>query len=109
MTDEFPAYDKAGKEFAKHERINHSRGEYVRGNVTTNTVEGFFSLLKRGINGSFHHVSKGHLHRYVAEFEFRHNTRTALGYTDSQRVTELMRGAEGKRLTYWKGIADSAA
>lgn len=100
MTDEFPAYDRPGREFAKHERVNHSDGEYVRGTAHTNTVEGFFSLLKRGINGSFHHVSKGHLHRYCTEFEFRHNTRMKLGYTDGERAAILVLGAEGKRLTY---------
>ncbi len=109
MTDEFPAYDQAGKEQAAHERVCHSRGEYVRGESHTNTVEGFFSLLKRGINGSFHHVSKGHLHRYCTEFEFRHNTRIALGINDGERAGMLIRGAEGKRLTYKQPSDASAA
>jgi hypothetical protein len=74
-----------------------------------NSAEGFFSLLKRGINGSFHHVSKGHLHRYVSEFEFRHNTRTALGINDGERAAILVRGAEGKRLTYKMPSGNRAA
>jgi transposase-like protein len=97
MTDDFSAYWNAPMD---HESVNHSAREYVRGNVHTNTVEGFFSLLKRGINGSFHHVSKGHLFRYVDEFAFRHNTRTALGYNDGERAAMIVAGAEGKRLTY---------
>ncbi len=100
MTDEFPVYNKPGKEFAKHERVNHGFGEYVRGDVYTNTAEGVFSLLKRGINGSFHHVSKGHLHRYCSEFEFRWNNRQAMGVDDGQRAAKIVLGAEGKRLTY---------
>ena len=83
--------------FRKHEMINHSDGVYVRGNVHTNTVEGFFGLLKRGIVGSFHHVSKGHLARYVDEFAFRYNARTV---TDGKRAAMLVAATEGKRLTY---------
>lgn len=109
MTDEYQVYNKVGKEFAKHERVNHTAGEYVRGSAHVNSAEGFFSLLKRGINGSFHHVSKGHLHRYVSEFEFRHNTRIALGINDGERAAILMRGAEGKRLTYKMPSGDRAA
>jgi transposase-like protein len=100
MTDEFPIYGKLGKEFAKHETVNHGDGEYVRGDAHVNTAEGVFALLKRGIMGSFHHVSKGHLHRYTTEFEFRHNTRMALGVDDGQRAGAIVAGAEGKRLTY---------
>jgi transposase-like protein len=76
---------------------NHSAGEYVRGEVHTNTAEGFISLLKRGIVGTFHHVGKGHLGRYVSEFEFRYNARKV---SDAQRPLLLVAGAEGKRLTY---------
>ncbi len=75
MTDELRGYKTVGKEFKSHEVVNHSKYEYVRGNVTTNTVEAFFGLLKRGVNGTFHHVSKEHLHRYLAEFDFRYNLR----------------------------------
>jgi transposase-like protein len=102
MTDELPVYPKTAVNagFKRHQMIRHMDKQYVRGNVHTNTVEGFFSLLKRGINGTFHHISKGHLHRYCSEFEFRYNTRTALGYTDGERASLLVKGAEGKRLTY---------
>lgn len=100
MSDELNVYHPLSMGFRKHDTIKHSGKEYVRGEVHTNTVEGVFSLLKRGIVGSFHHVSKGHLHRYCDEFEFRYNTRTALGYSDAQRAAALVIGAEGKRLTY---------
>lgn len=109
VTDEFRSYNGLDMGFAKHDTIKHSAKEYVRGDVHTNTVEGVFSLLKRGITGSFHHVSKGHLHRYCSEFEFRYNTRTALGYNDAQRAAELVLGAEGKRLTYKSRSGASAA
>lgn len=97
MTDEAPHYKQAGKTFARHESVNHSQGEYVRGDVTTNTVEGVFSLLKRGLYGTFHVVSAHHLHRYLAEFEFRHNHRHI---DDGARTIEAIRGADGKRLMY---------
>jgi transposase-like protein len=98
FTDERPAYKGIGDEYAGgHEWVTHPRGEYVRGDVHTNTVEGFFSLLKRGVYGTFHAVSKKHLHRYVSEFEFRYNTRHM---DDGERVLEAIRGAEGKRLMY---------
>lgn len=100
ITDELKAYDGLDMGYAAHSTINHSQKKYVSGNIHTNTVEGVFSLLKRGITGSFHHVSKGHLHRYCDEFEFRYNTRAALGYNDSQRAAKLVLGGEGKRLTY---------
>jgi hypothetical protein len=109
MTDEFGIYRTPGKEFAKHETVNHGAGEYVRGEAYTNTAEGVFSLLKRGINGSFHHVSKGHLHRYCAEFEFRWNNRIALGVDDHQRTVNIVLGAEGKRLTFRQPSGSSAA
>jgi transposase-like protein len=95
MTDELNPYKKIGEAFARHDTVTHSRHEYVRGAVTTNTVEGFFSLLKRGIIGTFHHVSRRHLHRYMAEFEFRYNTRKM---DDGERTIRAIRGAEGKRL-----------
>lgn len=100
MTDEFPIYEKLGKEFADHQTVFHGADEYVRGSAHVNTAEGFFSLLKRGINGTFHHVSKGHLHRYCDEFEFRYNNRVALGVNDGERAAKIVMGAEGKRLTY---------
>jgi transposase-like protein len=95
MTDELRAYRGVGR--PNHQTVNHGIGEYVRGNVHSNTVEGFFSLLKRGINGALHHVSRGHLDRYCDEFAFRYENRKA---TDGERATMIVGGAEGKRLTY---------
>lgn len=100
MTDDLNVYNGLDMGFASHRTIKHSNKEYVRGDVHTNTIEGAFSLLKRGIIGVFHHVSKGHLHRYCDEFSFRYNTRTALGYTDNDRAALLVASTEGKRLTY---------
>lgn len=97
MTDEAPAYYKIGRKFARHGVVQHSSHEYVRGDAHTNTVEGFFSLLKRGINGVYHHVGRGHLGRYVDEFSFRYNARHV---DDGTRTGLLVAGAEGKRLTY---------
>jgi len=97
MTDELTAYEKTGNGFASHQTVTHSKYEYVRGDVYTNTVEGFFSLLKRGINGTFHHVSKEHLHRYLSEFDFRYNRRKV---SDHERTISAISGFEGKRLTY---------
>jgi transposase-like protein len=97
MTDEYHAYRGLKKEFADHQTINHSRGHYVRGEVTTNTVEGFFSLLKRGLNGTYHHVSQQHLHRYLAEFDFRYNARHV---DDAMRSLLAFQQTEGKRLQY---------
>ena len=100
MTDDARIYRRIGRHFASHASVNHSAGEYARGNVTTNTVEGFFSILKRGLVGTFHHVAPKHLDRYVTEFTFRYNTRTALGYTDAERADLALKGVSGKRLTY---------
>ena len=80
--------------------VNHSAKEYVRGDAYTNTVEGYFSILKRGIYGVYHHVSETHLHRYSAEFDFRYNHRVALGFSDMQRAEIAAAGIYGKRLTY---------
>jgi transposase-like protein len=101
MTDEAPVYGKIGKEFAGHGTVNHSIEEYVRAYFWhTNTVEGYFSILKRGIIGTYHHVSAAHLHRYLAEFDFRYNERERLGVDDTARAEKALRGAVGKRLTY---------
>ena len=100
VTDGHRGYNALSMGFASHNTVNHTAHEYVRGTVHTNTVEGFFGILKRGINGTFHHVGKGHLHRYCDEFAFRYNHRTALGVNDSQRAVAIVQGAEGKRLTY---------
>lgn len=97
MTDEFTSYSGVGLEFAKHETVNHGAGEYVRKHAHTNTVESFFALLKRGIIGTFHHVSEQHLHRYLSEFDFRYNARRA---SDGYRTVLAIRGASGKRLMY---------
>lgn len=98
MTDEHSGYMKVGKEFTGHGVVTHSKGEYVRAGVFhTNTIEGFFSLLKRGIIGVYHHVSEQHLSRYTAEFDFRYNTRKL---NDFERAEMSLLGAVGKRLTY---------
>jgi transposase-like protein len=110
MTDEAPAYPKIGDEFAGHGTVNHSAEEYVRAYFWhTNTVEGYFSILKRGIMGTFHHVGPQHLHHYLAEFDFRYNARSALGTDDAKRAEMAFRGAKGRRLTYrWIGEAANA-
>jgi transposase-like protein len=98
-TDAFPSYTKVGREYASHETVNHLY-EYVRGDAHTNTAENFFSILKRGINGVYHHVSEAHLTRYLSEFDFRYNLRSANGYSDSDRTHRALEGASGKRLRY---------
>jgi transposase-like protein len=97
MTDDFKSYVGLEKEFKDHQIINHSQKEYVRGIVHTNTVEGYFSILKRGINGIYQHVSKHHLHRYLSEFDFRYNLRKV---SDNERTVSALRAMEGKRLYY---------
>lgn len=101
MTDESTVYPKIGDEFAGHGTVNHSIEEYVRGNFWhTNTVENYFSILKRGLIGVYQHVSPKHLKRYVGEFDFRYNNRAGLGVTDDMRRDRAIKGIEGKRLTY---------
>jgi len=100
MTDAAGFYIKPGKAFKSHESVNHDRKEYVRGDVTTNTVEGYFGILKRGLGGVYQHVSPEHLHRYLAEFSFRYNHRASTGTNDAQRVVDTLKGIGGKRLTY---------
>lgn len=99
MTDESALYPKMGKEFSGHGTVNHSAGEYVKtgGFHHTNTVESRHALLKRGVYGTFHHISEGHLHRYLAEFDFRANTQEL---SDTERAAALLAGAQGKRLMY---------
>jgi transposase-like protein len=99
-TDQAPVYTEIGTGFASHETVNHSIKEYVRGDAHTNTVEGYFSIFKRGIYGTYHHVSTEHLKRYLCEFDFRYNERIALGVDDTERTVKAIRGAEGRRLTY---------
>jgi transposase-like protein len=99
-TDEGATSKGLGRLFDKHESVNHSIGEYVRGPVHTNTIEGYFSIMKRGINGTYHHVSQQHLKRYLAEFDYRYNERSALGVSDAERMEKSVQGIVGKRLTY---------
>ncbi len=100
MTDDGGAYSLIGPEFAQHDVVVHSKGEYVRGEAHTNTAEGFFSILKRGIYGVYQHVSPFHLHRYTTEFDFRFNHRAKLGFDDEMREAQALKGIAGKRLTY---------
>ena len=100
MTDESYIYRGIGREFAEHSAVHHQRDEYVRGDVTTNTVEGCFSIFKRGMRGVYQHCAEKHLHRYLAEFEFRYSHRIALGVDDAARADKMLRGIVGKRLTY---------
>jgi len=97
MTDQSKVYDNVGTEMPSHHTVNHSQGEYVRGHAHTNTVEGFFSQLKRSIDGTHHHVTEEHLDRYLAEFDFRYSTRKL---NDTQRVQRLIGQVPGRRLTY---------
>jgi transposase-like protein len=101
MTDGARMYPAVGKEFAAHSAVDHAAGEYVRmGFHHSNTVENYFSILKRGVIGTFHHVSEAHLARYLAEFDFRYSNRSGLGIDDELRTNEALRGIGGKRLTY---------
>ena len=101
MTDDAPVYWPIGGVFSGHGTVNHSAEEYVRAAFWhTNTVENFFSIFKRGIYGCYFHVSETHLHRYAAEFDFRHNNRVGLGVDDQTRTNRAILGAKGKRLTY---------
>ena len=100
MTDEHGGYLNVGKEFARHETVDHGNDEYVRGDAYSNTAEGYFAIFKRGVYGTFHSLSEAHLHRYLAEFDFRYSNRQALGVDDTARTDEMLRQIAGKRLTY---------
>ena len=101
MTDGATIYTKVGKEFAAHSVLDHAAGEYARmGFHHSNTVENYFSILKRGVTGVYHHVSPAHLARYLAEFDFRYSHRSGLGIEDAERTNEVLRNVAGKRLTY---------
>jgi transposase-like protein len=100
MTDEANQYREVGQEFSSHETVIHSQEEYVRGDVTTNTVEGYFSIFKRGMKGIYQHCSEKHLHRYLSEFDFRYSNRIRLGVDDVTRTENAIKGIVGKRLTY---------
>ena len=97
MTDESPSYFGVNQHFADHQAVNHKKGEYVRKNAHVNTAESVHALLKRGIVGTFHHVSKKHLHRYLTEFDFRFNARYI---TDGERTVLAIKSVSGKRLQY---------
>jgi hypothetical protein len=99
-TDESRIYWEVGKGFAAHERVVHSKKEYARGDVTTNNIESYFSVFKRGMKGVYQQAHDRHLHRYLAEFDFRHNHRASLGVDDDARTEEALKGISGKRLTY---------
>jgi transposase-like protein len=106
MTDEANRYSKIGTEFAKHDVVDHSRGEYgytdreTGAKINTNTIEGYYSIFKRGMKGVYQHCGEKHLHRYLAEFDFRYSNRSALGFEDKERADLLAKGIVGKRLTY---------
>jgi transposase-like protein len=99
-TDEAQHFKSIGRFFYRHESVNHMKGEYGRGEVHSNTIEGYFSIFKRGMKGIYQHCAKKHLHRYVAEFNFRYSNRVALGYNDRDRADAMLLGVIGKRLTY---------
>jgi transposase-like protein len=104
-TDQLNAYDEPGREFVSHQTVNHSVKQYSRRGkngekVTTNTVEGYFSIVKRGMHGVYQHCSEKHLPRYLAEFDFRYSNRIALGVDATERAERAIKGAVGRRLTY---------
>jgi len=103
QTDEAHHYKRPGREFAAHYSVNHGAGEYVRrddATIHTNTIEGFFGIFKRGMKGIYQHCGQQHLHRYLAEFDFRYTNRIANGFNDDDRAAEALKGIVGKRLTY---------
>ena len=99
-TDESRLYTEIGSLFATHETVKHTADEYVRGDVHTNSAEGYFSIFKRGMRGVYQHCAEKHLHRYLAEYDFRYNHRSKLGIEDGERAAIAVKGAAGKRLTY---------
>jgi ISXO2-like transposase domain len=99
-TDEARHYKEVGREYAEHGAVNHSREEYARSDITTNTVEGYYSIFKPGMKGVYQHCKEKHLHRYLSEFDFRYNNRIALGVDDQDRAANALKGITGKRLTY---------
>ncbi len=109
MTDEAPWYKAVAPHFASHESVSHGSGVYARGDVTSNTAESSFAILKRGLIGTFHSVSEKHLQRYANEFDFRWNTRQSQGWNDAMRADQALRGIVGKRLTYRRTDKASAS
>lgn len=108
MSDEARQYVGLGQEFAEHGAVNHGVYEWGRGDVHTNTIEGYFSIFKRGMKGVYQHCAEKHLHRYLAEFDFRYSHRVALGVNDTARAEKALLGIVGKRLTYRQSPLDSA-
>jgi hypothetical protein len=105
MSDEHLVYRRLKLQFAKQSRVFHTVGEYARGTIHTNTIEGFFSIFKRGMRGIYQHCRERHLHRYLAEFDFRYSNRMALGCDDLERADRMLQGFVGKRLTYQQSCA----
>ena len=108
-TDEYPTYKQYGHHFASHETVNHGKEEYVRGDAHTNTIEGYFSVFKRGMRGIYQHCSEQHLQRDLNEFDFRYSNRAALGVDDLLRTMRAIKGARGKRLTYQQSRSTKTA
>ncbi len=126
MTDEARHYMEIGREFESHDAVNHGEKEYVRyfnevtdkarldgkplvvtHTITTNTVEGYYSIFKRGMKGVYQHCKEKHLHRYLSEFDFRYSNRIALGVDDQDRAVKALKGIAGKRLTYRSPLINS--
>jgi ISXO2-like transposase domain len=105
-TDEGVWYKQLGAHFLSHDTVNHSREEYARGDITTNTVEGYYSIFKRGMKGIYQHCSEKHPHRYLAEFDFRYSNRASLGISDAMRAEKAMKGIVGKPLTYRRPLKE---
>ncbi len=108
MSDEARHYKGMAHYFAEHHAVKHSADEYVRGEAHTNTAEGFFSVFKRGMRGIYQHCAEHHLHRYLAEFDFRYNNRLKLGIDDAARATNALIGVKGKRMTYRRASVRTA-
>lgn len=105
MTDEARHYKTVGQDFETHGAVHHAAGEYGRGDIHTNTVEGYYSIFKRGMKGVYQHCAEHHLHRYLAEFDFRYSNRSALGVEDAARAELALKGFKGRRLTYRGPVA----
>jgi len=106
-TDEANAYKTIGRFFYQHDTVNHGKLEFGRGKAHTNTIEGYFSIFKRGMKGVYQHCAKKHLHLYLAEFDFRYTHRAAIGFNDTDRSVQAMKGIVGKRLTYARPDLDA--
>jgi len=113
MTDQAAWYPEIGAQFASHDTVNHAQDEYARRDgervISTNTVENYYSIFKRGMKGVYQHCKEKHLHRYLAEFDFRYSNRSALGVEDKERAEKLVKGIVGKRLTYRRPNRESEA